>query len=84
MVLELELRRSIVIFWKRTARRDLLGEETRMGNSVVRRLTESMTSLLRRSTRLPTIFSRRSGCRMTWCCVRMALRSSGKLFVSSM
>lgn len=38
MVLAFEVRRSERIFWKRRARRDLLGVEMRMGKRVWRRL----------------------------------------------
>ena len=102
MVLELDVRRSDKIFWKRKVLNDLLGVVVRIGKRTCKSLfvftvsqfaqlerlidtdaEESITSLRRSRTRLPTIFSRSSDSNSLWCNVRICLSSSGKFKVIS-
>lgn len=83
VVFELDSLRSLIILVYNNERSVLLGVDMRIGKRVVRRLVESMTSFLRRRTRLPTIFSRSSLSRVAWCWFKSSLRWSGYGAVSS-
>jgi len=61
VVFALDERRSERIFWESNARKDLLPVVMRSGKRVLKRVVESIRSLFRSSTRLPTTFSLSSG-----------------------